>query len=64
MYSGVQVGFFSPILPVKGRGFERASWIWQFKLQDWCHSHRFISLDHGIHAEKPGVLFYQEACVE
>lgn len=40
---------FSLILPVKGKGFERAIWIWQISacLQDWCYSQGFGFLDHS-----------------
>lgn len=47
--SGVQV-VFSSILPVKGKGFERASQIWIINkcLQGWCCSQEFSYTDHGI----------------
>ena len=56
--SGVQVDF-SSILPVKEKGSERASQIWQINkwLQDWCHSQGFGYLGHGNCSEKPGLLW-------
>ena len=55
--SGAQV-VFSSVLLVKGKGFERASRIWQINkwLWDWCHSQGFGYLDHGTRFEKPGLL--------
>lgn len=48
---------FSSILPVKAKGFERASQIWWFskRLQDWCHSQGFSHWDHGTCFEKAGL---------
>jgi len=50
--------FFSSVLPVKGKWFERAGQIWQINkwLQDWCHSQGFGYLDHVNRFEKPGLL--------
>ena len=55
--SGVQV-VFSSVLPVKGKGFERARQIWRINkwLRDWCHSQGFGYLDHGTQFEKPSLL--------
>jgi len=55
--SGAQV-VFSSTLPVKGKGFERASPIWQINkwLQDRCHSQWCGYLDHGTCFEKSGLL--------
>lgn len=55
--SGVQV-VFSSILPVKGKGFERAGQIWRVSkcLQGWCCSQGFSYIDHVITFEKSGVL--------
>ncbi|PKU38376.1 hypothetical protein llap_11321 [Limosa lapponica baueri] len=53
--SGAQI-VFSSILPVKGKGFDRASQIWGVNkwLQDWCHSQGFNYLDDTC-SEKPGL---------
>jgi len=55
--SGTQV-VFSSILPVKGKGLERASGIWQINKwsQDWCHSQVFGYLDYGKSFEKPSLV--------
>jgi len=54
--SGAQV-VFSSVLPVKGRGLERAIHIWQINkwLQNWCCSQGFGYLGHGNHLEKSGL---------
>lgn len=54
--SEVQV-FFSSILLVKGKDFERASGLWQINdwLWDWCHTQGFSYLEGGTQFENPEV---------